>query len=63
MAIERVVGADYRNFVTEHVFKASGMKRTYFGAKDEVCPETAEGYFALRDGNGNFLKWKKNIYS
>ena len=28
-----------------------------------VCPKTAEGYFAVRDENDNFVKWRKNIYS
>ncbi|MCL2402114.1 MAG: beta-lactamase family protein [Oscillospiraceae bacterium] len=63
LVIERVVGMDYRSFVTAHVFKPAGMAHTYFGAKDEVCPNTAEGYFAVRDENGGFMKWKKNIYS
>ena len=62
LAIEKLTGMDYRSYVTEHIFEAAGMEHTYFRAKDEVCPNTAEGYFALRDAEGSFLKWKKNIY-
>lgn len=63
LAIEKITGQDYRSYVTQHIFKPAGMANTYFGAKDEVCPCTAEGYFALRDDAGGFVKWKKNIYS
>jgi len=63
LAIEKVTGKPYREAVAERVFQPAGMAATYFGAKDEVCPGTAEGYFAQRDGDGNFVKWKKNIYS
>ena len=63
MAIEQTAGIDYRSYITEHVFKAAGMEYSCFGAKDEVCPNTAEGYFVLRDEAGGFVKWKKNIYS
>lgn len=63
LAIEKLAGTDYRSFVTEQIFKAAGMTNTYFGAKDEVSPNTAEGYFAERDKDGDIIKWKKNIYS
>lgn len=63
LAIEALSGMDYRSFVTEQIFKKAGMENTYFGAKDEVCPNTAEGYVALNDESGQFVKWKKNIYS
>ena len=63
LAIEKITGMNYRSFVKERIFKPAGMESTYFGAKDEVCYNTAEGYFAVHDENGNFIKWKKNIYS
>jgi CubicO group peptidase (beta-lactamase class C family) len=59
LAIERVTGQTYRDYVSEHIFKPAGMKHTYFGAMDEVRPNTAEGYFQA-DGSST---WKKNIYS
>jgi CubicO group peptidase (beta-lactamase class C family) len=63
MAVEKLTGMDYRSFVSERIFKPAGMNNTYFGAMDEVRPDTAEGYFAVRDENSDFVKWKKNIYS
>lgn len=63
LAIERQSGTGYREYVKEHIFQPAGMTDTYFGAKDEVCPKTAEGYFAVSDESGGFIKWKKNIYS
>ena len=63
LAIEKLTGMNYRSFVTEHIIRKAGMSNTYFGAKDEVCANTAEGYFAEKDVMGNFIKWKKNIYS
>lgn len=63
LAIEKVSGMDYRSFVTEHIFKKAGMSESYFGAKDEICKNTAEGYFAEKDEHGNIIKWKKNVYS
>jgi CubicO group peptidase (beta-lactamase class C family) len=63
LAIEKLTNISYRDYVTEHIFKPAGMTNTYFGAKDEVCPNTAEGYFAVTGVNSSFMKWKKNIYS
>lgn len=63
LAIEKLTGVDYRGFVTEDIFKRAGMADTFFGAKDEVCPNTAEGYFAVRGAGGALIQWKKNIYA
>jgi CubicO group peptidase (beta-lactamase class C family) len=63
LAIEKLTNMSYRDYVTEHIFKPTGMTNTYFGAKDDVCPNTADGYFAVTGENGSFVKWKKNIYS
>lgn len=63
LAIEKITGMGYREYVTENVFKRCGMERSCFQAKDEICPDTAEGYTAVADENGSFAKWKKNIYS
>jgi CubicO group peptidase (beta-lactamase class C family) len=63
LAIEKLTNMNYRDYVTKHIFKPAEMTNTYFGAKDEVCPNTAEGYFAIKDDTGSFMKWKKNIYS
>jgi len=63
LAIERATGAAYRDYVTENIFKRCGMERSCFQSRDEICPDTAEGYFAVTDQEGRFLKWRKNIYS
>ena len=63
LAIERAMGKDYRSYVADRIFKKAGMEQSYFGAKDEICPNTAVGYFAIRDLNGSLIKWKKNIFS
>lgn len=63
LAIERITGIPYRDYATAQVFGKAGMSNSAFCAKDEVCPNLAEGYFASRDQDGNFIKWKKNIYS
>jgi len=63
LAIEKITGIDCRHYITKNIFLAAEMDNSYFGSKDEVCPDTAEGYFTLKDKIGNFIKWKKNIYS
>ena len=63
LAIEKVTGINYREYVTENIFNRCGMEQTCFQAKDEICPDTAEGYYPLVDDKGGFVKWKKNIYS
>jgi CubicO group peptidase (beta-lactamase class C family) len=63
LAIEKLTGTDYRSFVSERIFEAAGMKNTYWGAMDEVRPNTATGYFAVRDESGGVVNWKSNIYS
>ena len=63
LAIEKVTGMDYRTFVKENIFMPCGMLHSGFPSKDEVNPNTAEGYFAVKDTNDSFVKWKKNIYS
>jgi CubicO group peptidase (beta-lactamase class C family) len=62
LVIEKITGTGYRDYVTERIFKAAGMERTYFGAMDEVRPNTAEGYFAVEHSDGS-VTWKKSIYS
>jgi len=63
LAIEKICGFGYRDYVTDNIFKICGMKKSCFQAKDEVCPDTAEGYIQVSDENGDFVKWQKNIYS
>lgn len=63
LVIEKLTEMDYRSFVSKSIFEKAGMSNSYFGAMDELRPNTAEGYFIENDQLGNFIKWKKNIYS
>ena len=63
LAIEKRAETDFRGFITKSIFETCGMHHTHFYAKDEICPGAAEGYFAVKDKKGTFVKWKKNIYS
>lgn len=63
LAIEAVAGGDCRDYIQKAVFEPCGMKHTSFCAKEDIEENRAEGYFAVKDKNGNFLFWRKNIYS
>lgn len=62
LAIEKVTTTSYRDYVTQHIFQACGMKSTSFASKDEADIAVAEGYAAIFTGH-NEVTWKKNIYS
>lgn len=63
LAIEKVTGQGYRNFVTDHIFRPLEMLHTKFYAMDQVNENMAEGYVACYDEKNHFTKWKKNIYA
>lgn len=63
LAIEKVTGLSYRDFVSDHIFKPLGMLSTKFCAMDEVNENVAEGYVACYDEKNRFTNWKKNIYA
>ena len=63
LAIEKLSGLSYRDFVTTRVFEKCGMVNSRFGAMDEVNTDTAEGYVSVVDEVTGAVKWKKNIYS
>jgi len=63
LAIEKTNGVSYRKYVTDNIFKRCRMERTCFQSKDDICPDTAEGYYPIYDDKGDFVKWKKNIYA
>lgn len=62
LAMEKITGGNYRDYVTQNIFLPCGMKNTSFAAKDDSEAEVAEGYEAVYNEN-NELTWKKNIYS
>jgi CubicO group peptidase (beta-lactamase class C family) len=63
LAIEKYSGEDYRAFVQGYIIEPLQLKNTAFCALDEVNENTAEGYFRIKDKDGNFIEWRKNIYS
>lgn len=58
LAIEKLTGREYREFITEEIFKPFHMNNTFFASKEDNDRIFAEGYFY--DINDNL---KKNIYS
>lgn len=58
LAIEKITGRGYREFITEEIFKSFHMNNTFFASKEDNDRTFAEGYFY--DTNGDL---KKNIYS
>ena len=63
LAIEKITGMCYRDYVTKRIFETCGMVHSRFCAMDEVNLNTAEGYVIEKDCNGNTDTLKKNIYS
>lgn len=63
LAIEKVSGMNYRQFVMERIVEPCGLERTRFCAMDEVNENTADGYVACEDEDSHIVEWKKNIYS
>jgi CubicO group peptidase (beta-lactamase class C family) len=62
LAIEKLTGQSYREFISENIFKPFGMESTLFSAKDDTDANIAEGYY-LADNQNASPVWKKNIYS
>lgn len=63
LAIEKLTGESYREYVINNIFKVCDMSNTGFSSKDDSDAAIAEGYFAICDDSGNITGWRKNIYS
>lgn len=63
LAIERITGKSYREYVAENVFRKVGMRNTAFLSMDSVNENTAEGYLNLYNEDGKIIGYKKIIYS
>lgn len=63
LAIEKVSGMTYKDFVRHNVFAKAGMQASDFIALDEPASNVAEGYIPIRDSQDSIRGWKKNIYS
>ncbi|MGN7701618.1 serine hydrolase domain-containing protein [Cellulosimicrobium sp. 22601] len=66
LALEKVTGTTYREYVREHVLARAGMDRSGFFRMDEAEPDVAEGWEPVREGpddEGPVTGWRQNIYS
>jgi len=63
LAIEKITGKSYRQYVKEYVFNKSGMKHSDFFQLDGVHENMAEGYQPIKDNDNKIVSWKRNIYS
>ncbi|MFB7888266.1 serine hydrolase domain-containing protein [Cellulosimicrobium cellulans] len=66
LALEKVAGTTYREYVREHVFARAGMDRSGFYRMDEAEPDVAEGWEPVHedpDDEGPVTGWRQNIYS
>ncbi|WP_313662578.1 serine hydrolase domain-containing protein [Cellulosimicrobium cellulans] len=66
LALEKVAGTTYREYVREHVFARAGMDRSGFFRMDEAEPDVAEGWEPVHEGpddEGPVTGWRQNIYS
>ncbi len=62
LAIEKVTGLSYFDYVRRNIFARAGMSQTDFIDLDQVAPGVAEGYVPVI-ANGLRIGWRKNIYS
>lgn len=62
LVIETITDTNYREYVTENIFKKANMVNTAFLSMDSINPNTAEGYTNVYDKNGQMIGYKKNIY-
>ncbi len=62
LAIERVSGLSYRDYVVNHIFRAAGLDGAGFCAMDGVNERLAEHYKRIPHPDGS-IEYRKNIYS
>ena len=59
LALERVTGIPYRDYIQRNVFDRLNLAHTGFFAKEDTASNIAEGYSRCQTTGA----WKKNIYS
>ena len=62
MAIEKVSGMPYPDYMRENIFAPSGMTDTDFLPADAATDRVAEGYIPILDGDRKLVGWKSNVY-
>ncbi|MAF53205.1 MAG: penicillin-binding protein [Chloroflexi bacterium] len=63
LAVEKITGMPYREYVKKNVFDRAGMDHSGFFSMDRVHDNVAEGSDPIRNDSGEVVDWKKNIYS
>ncbi len=63
LAIEKITGMKYIDYIVENVFKVANMANTEFCSFDGIFENIAEGYGMIENENGEFIGWRKNIFS
>jgi CubicO group peptidase (beta-lactamase class C family) len=58
LALEKVTGQPYRQYVYDEVFAKAGMNESGFYDRRDAAPRVAEGWDRLEDG-----RWTSNIFS
>lgn len=61
LAVERISGQPFREFVRDNVFETAGMTRTGFFRRQDAVPEVAEGWDP--DDTPGSGGWRQSIYS
>ncbi len=62
LAIEKITGLAYFDYIRQHIFAPAGMTGSNFLALDDVVANVAEGYAPVEDENEKITGWKKNYY-
>ncbi|MDX1413749.1 MAG: serine hydrolase domain-containing protein [Candidatus Promineifilaceae bacterium] len=63
LAIEKLTGMTYREYVRQHIFYKAEMRHSDFFHLENVNENVAEGSDPVKDTSGKILGWRKNIYS
>ena len=63
LALEKVTGMPYREYVVGHVFERAGMATAGFFDRRDAEPDVAEGWDPVRDEAGSITGWRQNIFS
>ena len=63
LAIEKISGLSYRDYVRQQIFASVGMTQSAFLCMDRVNEQVAEGSDPIYDENKQIIGWKKNIHS